>query len=339
MITTNQNRTDVGPVVAGLLAAGALALGNHLLARRAERRHPAEGSFITVDGVKLHYSDRGHGSPVVLIHGNAVTGADWNLSGVADLLLRRHRVIIFDRPGYGYSERPRDRVWTAARQAELLYQALQQLGVRRPVVVGHSWGTMVALGLAIRHQAELAGLVLISGYYDWTLRPDVLPPTLGALPVIGDVLCHTISPLIGWLKMPLLKRAMFAPTRVPARFQAGYSTALALRPSQLGAMCEDGALMIPSAIGLRRRYRDLTLPVVILAGKNDRVVFKERSERLAPRIRGSRLQIVDGTGHMLHYVEPALVARAVEEVSERAAQPSRPAIPAQLVRRRVASLA
>ena len=91
-----------------------------------------------VDGVRLHYSDRGEGSPVVLIHGNMVTGDDYNTSGVAEILQAGHRVIIFDRPGFGHSQRPRGRIWTANKQADLLHKALQQLGVVRPVVVGHS---------------------------------------------------------------------------------------------------------------------------------------------------------------------------------------------------------
>src|SRR4051812_32892571 len=163
MHITHRTRISPRSLAAGAVATGALALVNHLLARRTERRHPPLGSFMVVDGVRLHYSDRGEGAPVVLIHGNGVSGADWDTSGVAALLLRDHRVIIFDRPGFGYSDRPRGRVWTADRQAELLYKALRQLGVARPTVVGHSWGAIVALALAARHQAELAGLVLLSG--------------------------------------------------------------------------------------------------------------------------------------------------------------------------------
>ena len=99
---------------AATAALGALALANRAAARRAERQHPPEGGFIEVDGVRLHYSDRGAGRPVVLVHGNAVAGDDWNTSGVADLLLRDgHRVIAFDRPGFGHSGRPRGRAWTA----------------------------------------------------------------------------------------------------------------------------------------------------------------------------------------------------------------------------------
>jgi pimeloyl-ACP methyl ester carboxylesterase len=242
---------------------------------------------LEVDGVQLHYSDQGKGSPVVLIHGNAVSGDDWNTSGVGELLLRSHRVIIFDRPGFGYSKRPRGRLWTAAQQAELLHNALRQLGVERPIVVGHSWGTIVALALAEHHQADVAGLVLLSGYYFWTLRPDAPLMLPGALPVLGDVLCYTVLPLLGWLQMPLLKWAMFSPARVPARFQTEYSPAMALRPSQIRAASVDGALMIPGAVALRRGYKDLALPVVIVAGDGDKVVFKRRSEQLRDSIPGA----------------------------------------------------
>jgi len=131
-------RTILTSVAAGAATVALLAAANHFVARRAERKHPPKGSFVVVDGVKLHYSDRGTGSPIVLIHGNAVTGADWNTSGVAYQLLSKYRVIMFDRPGFGYSERPRGRIWTAARQAELLHKATRQLGIARPVVVGHS---------------------------------------------------------------------------------------------------------------------------------------------------------------------------------------------------------
>jgi hypothetical protein len=125
-----QQRTLVAGA-AGLALAGA----NALVARRTEKRHPPAGSFLMVNGTRLHYSDRGEGTPVVLIHGNAVTGEDWDTSGVTDLLLRTHRVIIFDRPGFGHSERPSGTLWTAARQADLIHDALLQLGVERAVVL------------------------------------------------------------------------------------------------------------------------------------------------------------------------------------------------------------
>ncbi|MEA2740738.1 MAG: hypothetical protein QOH05_4045 [Acetobacteraceae bacterium] len=311
--------TGVGPMswrtmLAALAGAAVLAGANALIARRTEQRHSPRGSFLMINGIRLHYTDRGQGTPVVLIHGNAVTGDDWDTSGVADLLLRTHRVIILDRPGFGHSERPRGRLWTAAQQADLIHDALSQLGIERPVVVGHSLGTIVALALAERHQADVAALVLLSGYYFWTLRPDVLLVTPGALPILGDILRYTVSPLLGWLQMPMLKWSMFSPAAIPERFQSEYSVAMALRPSQLRATSVDGALMIQGALALRDQYADLTLPVVIIAGEGDKVVFKRMSERLHAHLPGSELHIVQGAGHMVHHFAPRLVADSVESV-------------------------
>jgi pimeloyl-ACP methyl ester carboxylesterase len=308
---------SVGTTLAGsAIALGALAVANHLMARRTERRHPPEGSFMEVDGVRLHYSDRGEGSPIVLIHGNMVTGNDYDTSGLTEILQERHRVIIFDRPGFGHSERPGGHLWTADKQADLLHKALQQLGVVRPVVVGHSWGAIVAMAMAVRHEADTAGVVALSGYYFWTVRPDVLLAGVGALPIVGDLLRYTVSPLLNWLLMPLVKRALFSPGVVPGRFNAAFSTAMAVRPSQIRATSQDGALMIPGALALQDHYKDLTLPVVIMAGEGDKVVFKRRAEQLSAAVKRSVLTIVPGAGHMVHYQATVQVAEAVEAVVE-----------------------
>ncbi len=80
--------------------------------------------------------------------------------------------------------------------------------------------------------------------------------------------------------MLLVKRALFSPRSVPERFKAEFSTAMAVRPSQIRATLEDGALVMPGALALRDHYKDLNLPVVIVAGDGDKVVFKRRAEQL-----------------------------------------------------------
>jgi pimeloyl-ACP methyl ester carboxylesterase len=102
-------------------------------ARKAEREHPPTGQFVTVDGVRLHYIERGDGPPVVLLHGNVVTARDFDTSGVLDLVAKRHRVIAFDRPGFGYSDRPHGSAWSAGTQADLLRDAFTVLGINRPI--------------------------------------------------------------------------------------------------------------------------------------------------------------------------------------------------------------
>lgn len=294
-----------------------LALVNNAVARWAERRHPPKGKFIEANGARLHYSDRGSGRPVVLIHGNVVTGDDYNTSGVAERLSGRYRVVVFDRPGFGHSDRPRGRLWTAAEQADAIHEALSRLGVGPAVVVGHSWGTLVALALAERHPAAVSGLVLLSGYYFPVPRVDSLLVAPAAVPVLGDLLRHTVSPVFGWITMPALKKGMFAPAPVTERFKREYSTALALRPSQLRATASDGALMMTDAAGLSGRYGELRMPVAVVAGDGDKVVGPEHAERLKAAVPDGTLRIVRGAGHMVHHVATDRVVEAIEEVAEK----------------------
>jgi pimeloyl-ACP methyl ester carboxylesterase len=297
-------------LLAFALALAATAMTVRYRARRAERMHPPAGRFVHVDGVRLHYLDRGQGEPVVLLHGSGTMAQDFAISGLFKLAAE-HRVIIFDRPGYGYSSRPRNKVWTPSAQAELLCKALKQLGVERPIVVGHSWGAFVALALALEHPAEVRSLVLLSGYYFPTVRFDVPMLSPPAIPILGDILRYTISPLLGKLFWPVLLRRFFGPAPVPSRF-AAFPLRLALRPSQLLAGASENALMIPVANALRRRYRELKLPVVIVAGADDQHVNVERqSARLHRELPGSELRLIPGVGHMIHHLAPEQVMQAI----------------------------
>jgi pimeloyl-ACP methyl ester carboxylesterase len=287
-------------VLAGSAAAlAAAALYNTLRTRRAEREHPPAGRFLDVDGVRLHYLERGEGPPVVLLHGNVVTAEDWALSGVLDRVAARgHRVIAFDRPGYGHSDRPRGRAWAATDQADLLLRALARLGVERPaVVVGHSWGALAALALALADPAAVRGLVLLSGYYHPTLRADALLVAPAAVPVLGDLLGHTVSPLFGAATLPLLVKGMFAPLPVPERFEEGFPHAMAVRPSQIRAEARDGAGMAPQVRAMRDGYGGLRMPVVIMAGAEDKVVDVGRhAVRLRSRSRAASCGWCRGRG-------------------------------------------
>jgi pimeloyl-ACP methyl ester carboxylesterase len=300
-------RALTGAFAAGSVATAALV---NRSARATERENPPSGNFVEAQGVKLHYIERGTGSPVVLLHGNGVSSRDWQLSGVLDALAANHRVVAFDRPGYGYSERPRGQLWTPFRQAALLSGALAALDINRPVVVGHSWGTLVALALALDYPAEVERLVLVSGYYFPSLRPDVVLQAGPAIPVVGDVLRYTISPILARLMTPLVVHHLFAPAPVPERF-AQLPLAMSRRPSQLRASAQEALTMVPSAALLAQRYGELTLPIAIIAGSDDQLVNPlAQSNRLAQLTLAHDADLVAGAGHMVHYFAPERVAAA-----------------------------
>jgi pimeloyl-ACP methyl ester carboxylesterase len=300
-------------VAVGVLTA--VALVNRHLTKKAEHDNPPAGRFLEVNGVRLHYVERGKGGPLVLLHGNGSMIQDFESSGLIDLAAKDHRVIVFDRPGFGYSGRPRGTVWTPNAQAELIQCALAQLGVSNAIVLGHSWGASVAVALALKYPGLVRGLVLASGYYYPTVRPDVIAMATPALPVIGDMLSHTVSPLVSRALWPLMMAKVFGPRRVPAKFSA-FPREMALRPSQIRASAAESALMIPDAFQLRSKYADLNMPVVIIAGEEDRLVdIDTQSARLHGDVSQSKFHRVSGNGHMIQQTATDQVMSAIREVA------------------------
>jgi pimeloyl-ACP methyl ester carboxylesterase len=303
------------PALVGAAALAGTALAVGLASRRAERAHPPLGRFLDVDGVRLHYLDRGAGRPVVVLHGNLMMAEEVALSGLLDRLAERYRVIAFDRPGYGYSTRPRDRIWSPSAQADLIHAALRRLGAERPVVAGHSFGTIVAVEVALRDPEAVGGLALLSGYYFPTARVDVPLLSPPAVPVLGDLLRHTVSPLLARLSWPAIRRLLFGPAEATPGFDE--LRGMMLRPEQIRAGASESALMVPTVAGLQHHYRELSLPVAILAGAEDHFVDTGRqSGELHRVLPHSWFRTVPGAGHMVHHTAPEAALAAVD-----AAQP------------------
>lgn len=316
LIPTQRPRGPSGLQTAGLVAAGLAASLLYVQAkqRHVERDHPPQGKFVDVDGVRLHYVDHGAGPALVLLHGNGLFATDFELSGLQASADRSHRVVIFDRPGFGYSERPGNTSWTPEAQARLLYKALHQIGVDNPIVIGHSWGTLVALAMALEFPRYVRALTLVSGYYYPSARPDVPLMAAPAIPGIGHLLRYTVAPLLGRMMWPLLIKRMFAPSPVPQRFEE-LPKWMALRPSQLGASAAEAAMMIPAAKRLSQRYGELTMPLAIIAGNGDQIVDVEHHAlRLHQQVPHSELIIEVDAGHMPHYADPARIMEAVARI-------------------------
>lgn len=298
------------------LAASYLVVRNQT--RRAERDNPPSGQFIDIDGVRLHYIEQGEGPVLVLLHGNVVMADDFRMSGLLERLAQSHRVIAFDRPGFGYSERPRDTTWTPDAQARLLQQALPLLGADEYLVLGHSWGTLVALAMALREPDRVRGLLLLSGYYYPSVRLDVPVAALPAIPLLGDVMRYTVSPLMGRLNWPLAVKGMFSPSPVPESFRRE-SPWMMLRPSQVRATAAEAALMVPAAAELEQHYEELRMPVMLMAGKDDRVVSAEHnSARLHKALPQSELTLLPNIGHMMQHLAQDEIVDAIEDLAARA---------------------
>ncbi len=178
-------------------------------------------------------------------------------------------------------------------------------------------GGSVAVALGLKYADSVKALVLASGYYFPTARVDVVAGSGPAIPILGDILRYTLTPLLGRIAWPALMRKIFGPAETPRKFTKGFPRALALRPSQLRASAAKSALMIPDAFGMRAHYGALAMPVVIIAGELDRLIDTERqSGQLHGDIAHSTFHSVPGAGHMVHQTAMSAVMDAIDEAAE-----------------------
>lgn len=272
------------------------------------------GRFLDAAGATLHCVDAGRGPPVVLVHGIGSTLEDWFISGVAGDLLRDHRVVAVDRPGYGHSTRPSRLTWTPERQADAIAGLMDGLGIAGAVVAAHSFGVLPAIALALRHPSTVRALVLLAGFYYPGATVARTARAVAALPGLGPLARTTLAPPLARAAMPALVRAMFAPDRPTAAFQAGFPVHLATRSTQLEAGADDTARIEPATRRLSPHYHRLALPVTAVAGEADTIVdAAAQTGRLARTVPGAQALIVPATGHMVHHTATDRVTAAIRE--------------------------
>jgi pimeloyl-ACP methyl ester carboxylesterase len=190
---------------------------------------------------------------VVLLHDNGGMVGDWEACGVVDRLAKRHRVIAFDQPGFGHTAHAPGRIWSPGAQASLFTEAMRQLDVRNAVVVGHSSGVLPALALAADHRDPVSELVLMSGVYYPELRSDIITSLASSLPVIGNLLCYTLTPLVAAATSQMQTKTIFDPAPVAGAFR-GFPMDMSLRPSQMRTQVKETVMLPVVTAALASRY-------------------------------------------------------------------------------------
>jgi len=248
----------------------------------------------------------------VLIHGNPGSHQDYTMA-LLDKLSRSFRVIAFDRPGHGCSERDDSLATTVEMQATLLRAALNKLSIRNPILVGHSWGGALALAAAVAYEDELSGVVLLApaAYPNVSLEWWSLIP---GIPVLGKLIVQTLTPLLGPAVVKVNLRAAYHPQAVQENY-AQQSAEMWTRPKQIRAYAYDERTLRSSLKSLSLRYSNLQLPVVIVTGSDDQLLEPQKhAYPLHRAIKGSELVVLPETGHQLPQTCPDSVIDAIEAV-------------------------
>ncbi len=308
-----------GLAVALLAIVAALVATTRFIAARVEVALPPQGRFLTVDGTRLHVIERGPatGEPratIVFIHGASSNATD-PMSVMAPVLGAGYRLISIDRPGHGWSERSDDGQSSPRRQARALGAALDQLGVKRPIVVGHSFGGIVALALTLDRPDLAGGLVLLSpvshpwpGGIAWYY-------TAAASSMTGWLFSQTLAvPAAAALLEPGAK-AVFAPQAMPATYVEDARIRLLLRPSVFRANAQDIAGLMSFVEAEQARYGQIAVPATIITGDTDSIVSPTiHSLTLKRQIPGARLIVMPGVGHQPQFADPELVATEIGRI-------------------------
>ena len=304
--------------VAVILSAAATYTA--MRSRAIETAFPATGSYVEADGVRLHYFDQGprdNGKPtIVVVHGASSNIRDLRLA-VADMLAQDYRVVAFDRPGFGWSDRPADAdSLDPAGQARLLAEAIGKLGIGEHLIVGHSWAGSLILSYALEQPDRLKGVLALApashpwpGGIDWYY-------TLTATPLIGELFARTIVLPLAELRMAGGTRSVFKPQTPPEGYVERAAIPLILRPASFRANAIDVAGLYDFVVRQSPRYRDIKVPLTIITGREDKTVWPTiHSTSLEREVPGARLILLDGVGHMPHYARPDLVKQEIDRLA------------------------
>ncbi len=319
-------RSDVPPrfpsrraVLVGGGAALALSAGGCAMIpspSQIEAQNPPVGSFVEADGLRIHYVEMGppDAIPVVLVHGATGNLNDMTFD-LAPRLADRFRVIAFDRPGLGWSQRPEKEGWRPAVQTAILRVAAARLGVERPVVVGHSWGGAVATAWALQDPTIRGAAILAGASMPWSDGDDWLTPlkTSSAAAWVGASVFRLMADGDGGASAAA---RIFRPQPVPEGYLAHLQPELLLRPETFRNNTEDIQRLDGALARQSQGYPQMVPPLEILHGEADRIVSPQiHSAALAQVVPHARLELLPGVGHMLHHVDPGRVTAAVERLA------------------------
>jgi len=257
-------------------------------------------------GVGVNVIEEGQGLPIVLVHGHPACAYDWSLL-MHELAAHRHRVLAYDRVGYGRSDGRTNGKYTVEANADELLALLAAEDLHDIVLVGWSYGGGTSIVAARKDPSRIARLVLV-GSVGPGIENRPAPPRF--------VMEFMAGPGLSWISRvpPLDRRLRAALTAVafdPDPIADGYLNQLAAnfgRPHTLTTFRSEGR-DLGGAADLDPHPIDL--PMLIVQGDHDRLVPPSVGEELHRRARHSELWVVSGGSHMLPITHAAVLAEKI----------------------------
>jgi len=267
----------------------------------AEKNVPAVGTILNLNGLQMHGYVEGDGSQdIVFIHGAFINLRDW-VFATRSLSKLDSRLIYIDRPGFGYSERNENK-WDAERQADLARLYVKNIHGKNLILVGHSWGAMVAMAWAAKFPEEVKGVVSIAGLNMPFSGVSKLANDTGLLRLAYELYFTSVAKRANSGSIEKFAGRMFQPQDIPSGYLDYVGSDLSRRRSTIKA--NRGDLLITSQ-ALDQNYTSygrIEMPVEIIHGNEDFLLpFKSQAVAFNKAIPNSRLHILPNVGHMTHH--------------------------------------
>lgn len=300
-------------VVLGLLIAWRFSAA---VAKKAAAAIPPAGRFTDVPGGRIHWTETGEGPALVMIHGLA--GNMHNFSyAMVERLATDFRVIVVDRPGCGWSERDSDDQARIPEQARMIAAMLEAEGIEPAVLVGHSLGGAVSLTLALNHPERVRGLALVSALVQAPQEPaeafagiDIANPALRRL--VANTLAVPMSIRNGAKTLAFV----FGPDAPPDDFRTRGGGLLSLRPEAFYAAATDLQAVPQDMDGITARIGDITVPVGLFYGTDDRVLSAaDQIAVLRRALPQADIETMENRGHMPLVIEPDRVDAFIRRIA------------------------
>lgn len=304
---------------AACVVTGYLVLSTRRITAASEKLAPATGQFVTVNGNRIHYVEKGEGRPILFIHGLGGQLHHFRHPLFEDFG-SGYRLISLDRPGSGYSVRRAGDSGGLPEQAAVIAGFIDALKLDRPVLVGHSLGGAIALATAVDFPKKISGLALVSPL---THLEKAIPPALRALYIRSVPLRHFLAQTVAVpFSMRMSQNTMalvFGPQLPPKDYRTTGGSLSGMRPSHMYATASD-FVAIPDGLGaLQARYGEIRMPVGVLFGTADRVLdHTHHGVSMKGKVADLDLELVEGVGHMPQYAAQQRVIGFVRRIARRA---------------------
>jgi pimeloyl-ACP methyl ester carboxylesterase len=255
---------------------------------------------IEANGIVIYYEEQGTGPALLLIQGLTYATPMWHWQMVD---LQKHcRVVAFDNRGSGKSSKP-DEPYSIPLFAKDALALMDALKIERAAVLGISMGGLIAQEVALAYPGRVSHLILCATLYGGITATQPTPETLAYLMQYQEQVGDEISRL----EIAYGTAAGFS-ERHPDRVSKLAEFKRQTRPPKHAYFHQ---LMSSVGYSSEDRLRTLTIPTLILAGKQDRIIPPQNSERLHAIIPNSQIRVFEDAGHHLHIEEPEAFNQAV----------------------------